>query len=437
MNLREWINWIKSLPWAKKWFVILILIRPISDNFYDLKEVSALTSPLYIIGILTPILILFSFSSAKLRKPPSSNIDLPFYLWGIFVVFNCFYHYATDLSLVALGDFIKYTLPLLLYAYCRRFVQSRTDLLGILQTFLIASIFPFCLLIYESVVNPIAIEYLRGRGGGSRVRGGYGDIMNYAIYTIGSLMILFYYFISKSNTVEYWRGKSLAGLRDRWFRAESMSPAWLVFGVIVGLFVLNAIKHVSTWANFLMLLGLLFLFNLRNFKGVLIVLAFSTMIVPFYAQDIYNEMLQPLIEKEINVVSGDGEIETLGNGRMTRWEKYIEIWQKMPIVNHLVGVSFSGFPEAVVMIGLGMHSDYVRNLFLSGIIGLTLYVIFLLLLLVKAFSQKVFADKYLAICAVMTVVLYSLTTMPTLYAPYLYLLYSIYAFMLLPDEQKH
>src|SRR6187402_2986806 len=127
MNFKEWIHWIKTLPWAKKWFVILILIRPVTDNFYDLKEVSALTSPLYIIGILTPAFILISLSTSQLKPARKTNIEIPFYIWGVFVVFNCFYHYATEISMVALGDTVKYTLPLLLFAYARRFVQQRSD----------------------------------------------------------------------------------------------------------------------------------------------------------------------------------------------------------------------------------------------------------------------------------------------------------------------
>jgi O-antigen ligase len=185
-----------------------------------------------------------------------------------------------------------------------------------------------------------------------------------------------------------------------------------------------------------MVVGMLMAFNLRNFKGVFFVLAFSTIFIPFFAEDIYNQMLQPLVEKEINVVEGEKSIETLGNGRMTRWEKYFEIWQQMPVLNQMIGVSFSGFKDAFVMMGLGMHSDYVRNLFLSGIIGLTLYLLFMIAMTIKAFAMKNLADKFLVLCTVLTIYLYSLTTMPTLYAPYLYLLYCVYAYALLPREKQ-
>lgn len=436
MNYKEWLAWYKSLPLSKRWFIILILIRPISDNFYELKEVSVLTSPLYIIGFLTPVLITFSLTSKTLKPAVKSNVDIPFWGWGLLVIINCIAMYSIQLSVVSLGDAIKYIIPLFLFAYCRRFIQDKSDLLGICTTFLIASIFPFCMLMYEYLFNPIAIEYMKGRGFGYRLRGGYGDVMNYAIYCIGSLMIIFYYFISKNSSVSYFREKKLTLTRNKWFYLEPISPLWVLGGIIYGLLVMNAIKHVATWGNFIMVVGMLMAFNLRNFRGVFFVLAFSTIFIPFFAEDIYNQMLQPLVEKEINVVEGEKSIETLGNGRMTRWEKYFEVWQQMPMINQMIGVSFSGFKDAFVMMGLGMHSDYVRNLFLSGIIGLTFYLIFMIAMTIKAFSMKNLADKFLVLCTVLTIYLYSLTTMPTLYAPYLYLLYCVYAYALLPREKQ-
>lgn len=436
MNYKEWLAWYKSLPLSKRWFIILILARPITDNFYDLKEVSVLTSPLYIIGILTPILIIFSLTSSTLKPSVRSNIDVPFWIWGILVALNCIWMYTISLSVVALGDAIKYLIPLFLFAYCRRFIENKTDLLGICQTFLYASIFPFAMLMYEYLFDPIAIQYMKGRGGGSRLRGGYGDIMNYAIYTIGSLMIIFYYYISKNSSLSYFKDKLQQLKRNRWFYAEPISPIWVVGGIAWGILVMNAIKHVATWGNFLMVVGMLMLFNLRNFRGFFFVIAFSMIFIPFFAEDIYNNMLQPLIEKEINVVEGENEIETLGNGRMTRWEKYFEKWEQMPVINQMIGVSFSGFKDSFVMMGLGMHSDYVRNLFLSGIIGLVFYILFLISMTIKAFSLHNLADKFLVLCCILTIVLYSLTTMPTLYAPYLYLIYCVYAYALLPKEKQ-
>ena len=170
MNFKDWWRWFKALHASKKWYLVLIIIRPVVDNFYELKEISALASPLYIVGVLTPVAIIASFNSKKFPKKVPSSIDIPWAVFSAFLIFNCFIFYAIDLSVVALGDLIKYTTPVLLYYYARRFVQSAQDLHGILMAFMISSIFPFGMMIYEAF-NPIAIQYIgEGRGGGAQRR---------------------------------------------------------------------------------------------------------------------------------------------------------------------------------------------------------------------------------------------------------------------------
>ena len=72
MSFKQWWAWYKGSPLFKKWFILLILLRPLIDNFYELKETSALASPLYIVGILTPILILLSTIAVGFPKAPQA-----------------------------------------------------------------------------------------------------------------------------------------------------------------------------------------------------------------------------------------------------------------------------------------------------------------------------------------------------------------------------
>ena len=437
MNFKEWKEWYKSLHWTRKWYVILNLIRPITDNFYELKQVSIVLSPLYIIGVLTPVFIIASFTNKHFSRPQPSPIDVPFSIWSAFVVFNCIFLYAIDTSIAILGDIIKYIMPIFLFFYCRRFVRDKRDLLGICQTFVYAALFPIFLILYESFVDPIAIEYMKGRGGGSRIRGGYGDIMNYALYTMCTWLIISYYFISKNNTVKYFKNKVITNLRHKWFYTVEIKPWFMMLLFAFMILTMNAIKHVATWGVFLMLLGMLMLFNLKNIRGVIFVALFSLIIIPFFAEDIYIKMIAPLTDKEVAVAEGDNDIEGLGNGRMTRWEKYFEVWEQMPAIHHFVGVSFSGFKEAPVMMSLGMHSDYVRNLFLTGIIGALSYVIFLFSIVYKGFMMRDFGDKFLILSSAFMIIMYSLSTMPTLYAPFLYIIYCIWAYALLPKAKQN
>ncbi len=423
MNLKEWWKWIRELHFSKKWFVILILIRPLVDNFYDLKDISALTSPLYIVGILTPFFILFSALSPSMPRSTSSFIDIPIFIWMLFLFFNCFVYYTTALSVVALGEVIKYITPLLLMLYSKRFIQSKRDLDGILTTFLIACSFPLGLLIWESIFNPIAVEYVsEGRGGGARIRGGYADIMNYAIYIIGFFIIGGYYFLCSVYR------KREGGIK--------ISVAWLAAILVLTFFGLTQIKHVSTYSVFFAILLYLIIHNLRNAQGIAFIGGLMLIVLPFFAKQIYVSQIDPLIHKEILVAEGETASEGALNGRMSRWEKYFAIWEQMPTINHFIGISSANFKETDIMIGGGMHSDYVRNLFLCGIIGMLFYVLFNAGILATYFQFQL-PEKFLILSTVTAMLLWSVSTVPELYAPLLYFVYPIYAYAILPKQKMY
>ncbi|MEP7263917.1 MAG: hypothetical protein ABI772_05455 [Bacteroidota bacterium] len=419
MTFKEWWVWFKALHFTKKWYLVLIIIRPIVDNFYELKEISALASPLYIVGVLTPVFIFISFTSKKFPKKIPSGNDMPWAVFSAFLVFNCFIFYAIDLSVVAFGDLIKYTTPVLLYYYSRRFVQNAQDLHGILIAFLVSSIFPFGMMIYEAF-NPIAIQYIgAGRGGGSRIRGGYGDIMNYAVYIVGLFLVSGYFF-----------------LKNVYGKYRLVIKPWhmlLIFGFVI--YGLTQIKHVSTWTVSLTLLLLLLLHNLRNLKGIFFVIILLGCIIPFFAEDLYNAQIEPLINKELKVADGETDDSHAFNGRMSRWERYFEVWEQMPAFNHFFGVASSNFDETIIMIGAGMHSDYVRLLFLTGFIGLAFYIIFLFAIGMHYF-RLFMPEKFLLIGALASLILWSVSTIPLLYAPFLYITFPIFSYALLPANRQ-
>lgn len=421
MNVKYWWKWFKRLPLSKSWFIVLILLRPIIDNFYELKETSALASPLYIVGILTPILIGMSFLSGDMGKKSDAIEEFPFRMWSILLVFNAVVFWFIQLNISAFGDLIKYVTPVFLFLYARRFVQTREDLHGILTTFLISCIFPIGIFLYEVIVNPIAIEYISaGRGGASRIRGAYADVMSYAIYFILFILTMAYYFLLNLY-------KGAGNIR--------VNNTMLVGSVLLIFFALTRINHVSTWGVFLAIIGLFFAHNLRNAKGFFLVIFAVFVVGIFFAEDIYTKFLEPLISKELLVVSGESESNQAFNGRMTRWERYFEIWEQMPAINHFFGIVSSNFKETVVMIGGGMHSDYVRLMFMTGFAGLGFYILFLTGILSKWFGLEM-PEKFLISTSVIMIFLWSVTTVPTLYAPLLYIIYPIYAYSLLPKERQ-
>ncbi|MBL0257452.1 MAG: hypothetical protein IPQ03_07955 [Bacteroidetes bacterium] len=202
-----WKNWYRQLHWTRKWFPIFVLIRPLVDNFFWLKEISPLLSPLTIVGVLTPLLCLVSFNNPRMPGKIRNSVDSLMSSYGAVVLINCFVVLIYHFSVEFFGESIKFITPTLLFLYARRFIQSKEDLIFILYTFLLSCSIPLAIFGYELIFGPIRPTYLsEGRGGGSRIRGQYGDIMSYAVYITGALLIYMYMYIDGMYS-RWWIGK--------------------------------------------------------------------------------------------------------------------------------------------------------------------------------------------------------------------------------------
>src|SRR6185436_9336818 len=161
MKFKEWKEWYKSLPKGYKWFVWLILLRPLIDNFYYLKEISPFLSPLYIVGLLTPIVIFYSVSTKK--KPLQTDLDTNFRLWGGIVIAGIIFMAFTGIFTLPFWIVsLKISAPIYLFIFFRYFIRSRKDLDGVLQTFLYSSLVIICIFSYETVVHPLNMVHTRG-----------------------------------------------------------------------------------------------------------------------------------------------------------------------------------------------------------------------------------------------------------------------------------
>lgn len=416
MSFKAWLKWYRAQSWYFKWFILLVVFRPVIDNFYYLKEISPLLSPLYIIGVLTPLLIVLSFISRSFKPKYRAPIaDLVFGLWSTLILINCLIVVINDYSMDLLGDIIKYSTPVLLFYYARHVVQSRDDLMGLLQAFLLGCFFPAIILVYEQVFGAIAPEQLSAnRGSGERVQGAYADIMNYAIYIVGSFLISTYLVLRQ--------------IKLRRFNRKAM--LWLGIIVLLDLVALVSIKQVSTFIVFAALVGLFmfFLVQSRQSFGILILALPLALIL---GKTIYDRNMKDLVAKEVKVIEGDADVNRSFNGRMDRWKRYFDLWGEMPGHTFLVGVPSSGAKEVRAMIGGGMHSDFVRILFFTGFGGLLTYLFFLLILFIKSRSLNSY-DRYLVFGTLLALLLHSVSTTPFLYAPYTYLLMIVFSYTLLP-----
>src|SRR5690625_3657468 len=130
MIFKEWFKWIYNVPWSLKWFLLLILVRPVVDTLYFLKDVSIFLSPLIWIAALTPVLVFLSLTLGKKQsiKTGFSYIDLMMVIWVGVVLINTLQLYFEMDVLTASDIFLRSTIPYFIYFYSRYFMRSMRHL---------------------------------------------------------------------------------------------------------------------------------------------------------------------------------------------------------------------------------------------------------------------------------------------------------------------
>lgn len=420
MSYAEWKAYWKTLDWSRKWFAIFLIVRPLVDTFYFLKQYSALLSPVYIFGILTPLLAIGSVQSIHFKKAPHSGIENLMKIWGAILFINAVYLLSWAYTFNLLGDEIKYLTPPIIFLYLRRYIRHKDDLRFLMTNFFISCLVPFFMLGFELFVHPLTPEYVsEGRGGGTRLRGNFADSVSYGLYFIGAFISMGYFFL------------------ERIYSNKGSAPTMKMFAVFLICVVgIAQLRHVATWGVFLVILVWLLYYNSQNLRGLAVVAVIALVVLPIFAEPIYNEYISPLLQKEMNVIEGDADIQFGLNGRVSRWQRYFAIWFQMGPVSQLFGASLSGFKEASIMVGGGMHSDYVRILFLSGIVGLSVYLLFLISISLRWKNlQK--PERFLFFTCMTALAAYSVSTLPMIYLPFINYIFPICCFIMLPKKRMY
>jgi len=174
-----------------------VFLRPIIDNLYFLKEISPFLSPLYIVGVLTPILTIVSM--VKQPKPMQTTLDKYFKIWSIFMFIGILFVILFDpLSMISFEFLLKLSIPIYIYFFARIFIQNKQDLDGILTTFLFSGAFVAAILLYEVFFGAIRLVESRGM---ARIQGSFGDVVSYGIYLAFCFLIITYFYFSRKGEV--------------------------------------------------------------------------------------------------------------------------------------------------------------------------------------------------------------------------------------------
>lgn len=410
MTYREWKSWLGRQPWSLRWFLILVLIRPVLDLLYFLKSVSPFLSPLYIVGAATPVLIIASYFSRRFPRIRSTVPDLAFVILSGLFLFNAVAVLTLGIEILTLEIVFKLMTPVLIYFFVRHLIQSKQDLHGLLTTFLYSTIVPIGMLLYESLIDPFQSGVVHTREF-DRFNGLYADVMSYAIYVIGAFLIVSYFFLRSVQTPAFKRS------------------AYLFAGVsIVTLVSLVNMHHASSWAVFggLSLLLMFHLVSVRLAPVLLMVCGIGLAGYLLFGAEV-QQRVSTMFSTEMAVLDDEEQVGRVFHGRGYRWMRYVDEWNEAPITAKLVGISVADrVPDRSKLLS-GTHNDYFRIGFATGMIGLAMYL-FALMLFGFAALRKPRGEKFLVLGAMAIVMLYSITTTPTMYAPLMYLCLSVFAY---------
>jgi hypothetical protein len=414
VKFKNWKIWLKSKPWILKWFIILVFLRPLIDNLYFLKEISPFLSPLYIVGVLTPILVIISI--AKRPKPKQSKLDKYFKIWSVFILIGVFFVILFDpLSMISFEYLLKLSIPIYIYFFARIFIQNKQDLDGILTTFLYSGAFVAGILLYEVFFGAIRLVESRGM---ARIQGSFGDVVSYGIYLAFCFLIATYFYFSRKGEVP---------------KMKRIRTVLIVGGLCV-LTLIN-IHHVASYTIFIGLLLLFMVFNFKANKGAAFVLSLLFFLVFYiFGQPIIEDKITPLLETDISVYEGGVGSDKLMHGRVGRWTGMIDMF-----TNENVFSQFFGYPTSMEysyhVVGVGSHNDYIRILFLSGYFGLFYYLVMLMIFYNRA-KKLVMSTRYLAFGTLGILMLFSISIVPTYYPPFMYVVMSVFAYVALPKQQQ-
>jgi hypothetical protein len=182
-----------------------------------------------------------------------------------------------------------------------------------------------------------------------------------------------------------------------------------------------------------MVVGLFLFHDMRRRSIQIMLYLVVTLVVVFmYGDAFYEEVINPRMEKEIEVIQGERETSQAFHGRMWRWQWLWGNYERSSFLAKMIGYPYDQ-EYSKHMVGITPHNDFLRMFFFVGIIGFITYLVFLVRITrrVKYLNKS---DRFVSIALLSSLVLYSITTVPTFYVGFVNMYATLFAFLALPRQ---
>ena len=282
----------------------------------------------------------------------------------------CLYLLSTNLVGSSIRESIRLVLPIFILFAVRAIVKNEKQIITLLLLSIISYIIPligsaWLILLGKSIGKTI---YQTGL---VRYEGMY-----LKIHTLAHCMFIFLFIFLYYLTLCKEKLKTRRGLLF-----------FLLFLCICSLFCLFKSYTRNVWIGLFILLIFYFI-GRRNYIVLIgiVIGAIAVIVMSEQVQTYFFDIIEPL--------RGEREIRHLGAGRFGMWTKIIHDFGKLPFEMKLLGVGIGAVYQGFE-ISRG-HNDFISLLYTAGIMGLIIYVMFLLVMLYDILKSRLETSiKYL------------------------------------------
>ena len=375
-------------------FLVLVATKSIMDAFWNIKFGSL--SILAIQGVLIPVLFLSVFKSIKFF-PKQWMLTAKIYVvalsFGLVWVVTVLPIVFVETIILNINIFIGFLLiPIL--------VKDRKGLKQLLYALMISGIFPILVSLYQYQTGVIFQE--RATVGIVRYVGFYHDafpVRFYGLMTLMSVLLYNHAFVIKSLFLKIGIG-------------------FLTLGALFSIYLVVSKAGVGILGLWIVLI---LLFSKSSLRQGLSLVVFGAVIILIFG-DAFFDNIEQLFSKEVGYQSGDVKDAryTLA-GRGYIWEDYWKFW---------INAQSTFFQWVGDGINRPVHNEFFRILLVNGIIGLLLFLGFLVINIRNVFKMH----KNIRVFAIMLLGMYIIDCIglvPGVYYYYNILVWGIFGTLLL------
>ncbi|MBE0644936.1 MAG: hypothetical protein IH600_12710 [Bacteroidetes bacterium] len=391
--MRSRLDELKDLGWSIGIWLLLLLLRPLIDASWSLKNTPIGFSPLQLVGAGLPAFFVWTLWKKRNRVHSLLKEKPEVIAWGVLLLLAAVAAVVIEPGSASLGVALKFVLPPLAIVFGYLYVRDEKVFTTAAWALLTAGGVPVLFLLYELIAGPMSTSI---RGGVPRFIGPYAQVSVYGIHLSMMLMGMGYLAIRKGDRLHLVLLLATTAILG-------LSTAFLV--------------HVSTWAVQLGMVILILAFLLRKRAwsrsamlagtAVLFVLA-GFALRPEYT---YRWVIMP----DVEVLSSEAPAEQFMNSRGGIWEHHLADISRLPLHAQLLGSSLSGtnFFGATTF---GAHNDLLRIFMATGVIGLLLYLFWLGRVIWRVLHMHA-ETRFLGLAALIVLLGYSVALTPTYIVP--------------------